>query len=118
MPEIVEHGRTRFLVDDIPGAVRGLSEVANLSRYTCATEARARFSDVEMADSYAAATRSSSAHLGDEIVESCDRHLYPNVRVTERRDQVDTVDHAPARIDDVGHIAVLLAVLGLQKGRV
>lgn len=52
MPEIVEHGKTGFLVEDIPGAVRALGEVSAISRRTCAAEARARFSDATMAESY------------------------------------------------------------------
>lgn len=57
-PEIIAHGRSGFLVDDIDEAVLAVSRVAALDRRAIASEARARFSKERMTNRYEAAYRS------------------------------------------------------------
>jgi glycosyltransferase involved in cell wall biosynthesis len=52
MPEIVEHGVTGFLVDDVAGAVEAVSQLHSLHRSDCVQAARTRFSDAAMAAGY------------------------------------------------------------------
>lgn len=52
MPEIIEHGVTGFLVDDIVGAVESVRRVGDISRATCRAVAENRFSDTVMARAY------------------------------------------------------------------
>jgi glycosyltransferase involved in cell wall biosynthesis len=54
MPELIDHGRTGFLVNDTAGALTAVSEVGTLRRQSCRDEAVARFSDVRMVADYAA----------------------------------------------------------------
>jgi glycosyltransferase involved in cell wall biosynthesis len=54
MPEIIDDGVTGFLVDDVSMAVAALNRYGEISRQTCAEQARLRFSDSVMAASYAA----------------------------------------------------------------
>jgi glycosyltransferase involved in cell wall biosynthesis len=53
MPEIVEDGVTGFLVDDVEGGVRAVSQLSSLRRFDCVHSARSRFSDASMAHGYA-----------------------------------------------------------------
>jgi glycosyltransferase involved in cell wall biosynthesis len=53
MPELIDHGRTGFLVDDIAGAIAAVSEVGALHRGSCRAEAVARFSADRMVADYA-----------------------------------------------------------------
>ncbi len=52
LPEIVEHGRTGFLVSDVPEMVRALREVAALDPAVCRAEAERRFSAEAMISRY------------------------------------------------------------------
>lgn len=52
MPEIVDDGVTGFLVDDVATAAASLRRIGNLSRQSCADDARRRFSDAVMATAY------------------------------------------------------------------
>lgn len=52
LPEIVEHGRTGFLVSDVPEMVRALREVATLDPSVCHAEAERRFSAEAMISRY------------------------------------------------------------------
>ena len=52
LPEIVEHGRTGFLVSDVPGMARALREVAALDPAACRAEAERRFSAETMISRY------------------------------------------------------------------
>jgi len=54
MPEIVRHGRTGFLVDDVPGAVDAVGRVGALSRRDCRDDVEARFTARRMVADYAA----------------------------------------------------------------
>lgn len=56
-PEIIAHGRSGFLVDDIDEAVLAVSRVASLDRHSIASEARVRFSKERMTSRYEAAYR-------------------------------------------------------------
>lgn len=57
MPEIIEHGRTGFLVDGVADAVEAVSRIASLSRRTVSETAARRFSAERMADDYLALYR-------------------------------------------------------------
>ncbi|GAA1283881.1 hypothetical protein GCM10009609_55980 [Pseudonocardia aurantiaca] len=53
MPEIVRHGRTGFLVDDIAGAVDAVGRIGSLSRQDCRDDVDARFTAERMVADYA-----------------------------------------------------------------
>lgn len=53
LPEVVQHGVTGFLVDDVAGAAEALERFDQISSATCARVARERFSAATMADAYA-----------------------------------------------------------------
>jgi glycosyltransferase involved in cell wall biosynthesis len=53
MPELIDHGRTGFLVSDTAGALTAVSKVGALPRQSCRDEAVARFSDARMVADYA-----------------------------------------------------------------
>lgn len=53
MPEIVRHGRTGYLVDDVVGAVDAVRRVASLSRRDCRDDVEARFTAGRMVADYA-----------------------------------------------------------------
>ena len=53
MPEIIENGRTGYLVDDVVSAARAVSTVHTLDRWECRRAAEERFSDTRMARAYA-----------------------------------------------------------------
>jgi glycosyltransferase involved in cell wall biosynthesis len=52
LPEIVDHGRTGFLVSDVPGMSRALREVERLDPAVCRREAEQRFSAGMMISRY------------------------------------------------------------------
>jgi len=52
LPEIVEHGRTGFVVDNVEQLARALCEVGQIDRHTCRQTARARFSAHNMTAEY------------------------------------------------------------------
>lgn len=52
LPEIIDHGVTGFLVDDVAGGVAAVSGVEGLSRVECRVAVEARFSDAVMAEAY------------------------------------------------------------------
>jgi glycosyltransferase involved in cell wall biosynthesis len=52
LPEIVEHGRTGFLVSDVPGMAQALREVESLDPAACRAEAERRFSAEPMISRY------------------------------------------------------------------
>lgn len=53
MPEIVRHGRTGFLVDDLDDAVAAVHRVGDLSRRHCREDVEARFTAARMVADYA-----------------------------------------------------------------
>jgi glycosyltransferase involved in cell wall biosynthesis len=53
LPEVVQHGVTGFLVDDVADAVQALHKLDEISSESCARYARERFSAGAMADAYA-----------------------------------------------------------------
>jgi glycosyltransferase involved in cell wall biosynthesis len=53
LPEVVQHGVTGFLVDDVAGAAEALWRLDQISSATCARIAHERFSAATMADAYA-----------------------------------------------------------------
>jgi glycosyltransferase involved in cell wall biosynthesis len=79
-PELIRHGRTGFLADDLDGMVAAVQEAGAIDPEECAWEARRRFSPEAMADGYlgvyeAVSGRTPAAalaerHGGDEAVRS------------------------------------------------
>lgn len=61
MPEIVEDGKTGFLVDDVQSAAAALGRIDEISRDHCAREARRRFDRSVMASAYAEVYRRISS---------------------------------------------------------
>ncbi len=53
MPEIVRHGRTGFLVDDVAGAVAAVGGIASISRRHCRDDVEERFTAARMVADYA-----------------------------------------------------------------
>ena len=58
MPELVDHGVTGFLVDDIDGALAALARIGEIDRAACRAAVAARFSVDHMADRYFSLYRS------------------------------------------------------------
>ena len=54
LPEIVEHGRTGFLVEGVAGLAHGIREARGIDPETCRAVARERFSLDRMIDRYLA----------------------------------------------------------------
>jgi glycosyltransferase involved in cell wall biosynthesis len=54
LPELVDHGRTGFLVPDVAGAVAAVAQVGTLRRADCRDEAELRFGAARMVDDYEA----------------------------------------------------------------
>jgi glycosyltransferase involved in cell wall biosynthesis len=57
MPELIDHGVTGFLVDDLDGAALAISRVHEIDRAACRAAVAARFTVDHMADSYLALYR-------------------------------------------------------------
>ena len=53
MPEIIRHGRTGFLVDNVAGAVEAVGRVGSLSRRHCRDDVEERFTAARMVADYA-----------------------------------------------------------------
>jgi glycosyltransferase involved in cell wall biosynthesis len=53
MPELIDHGRTGFLVTDTDGAVAAVAMVGQLTRQSCRTAVVTRFSAERMVADYA-----------------------------------------------------------------
>jgi glycosyltransferase involved in cell wall biosynthesis len=52
MPELIDHGVTGFLVDNVDAAVDAIDRVGEIDRATCRAAASARFTVDRMADRY------------------------------------------------------------------
>jgi glycosyltransferase involved in cell wall biosynthesis len=52
LPEIVRHGRTGFLAEDVPGIAAAITAAGDLDRAVCRREAEARFDRRVMAARY------------------------------------------------------------------
>jgi glycosyltransferase involved in cell wall biosynthesis len=57
MPELVDHGVTGFLVDDVDGAVEAIARIGDIDRAACRAAVAARFTVDRMADRYLALYR-------------------------------------------------------------
>jgi len=53
MPELIRHGRTGFLVDDVSQAVDAIGQVGSLRRRDCRDDVEARFTAERMVADYA-----------------------------------------------------------------
>lgn len=58
MPELIQHGRTGFLVDDVEQGVTAVARVDSLSRRDCRDDVEARFTSTRMVNDYAELFRS------------------------------------------------------------
>ena len=52
MPEIIRHGETGYIVEDIEGAINAVASVTSINRSTCRAEVEKRFSNTRMARDY------------------------------------------------------------------
>ena len=52
IPEILKHGETGYIVDDVDDAVAAVAEIRSLDRSECRRDVEERFSHVRMADEY------------------------------------------------------------------
>ena len=52
MPEIVRHGETGYIVEDIKQAVEAVAAVRSIDRSACRDDVEQRFSDMRMAQDY------------------------------------------------------------------
>jgi glycosyltransferase involved in cell wall biosynthesis len=52
MPEIIRHGETGYIVDDIEGAINAVASVSSINRSTCRADVEKRFSSSRMAHDY------------------------------------------------------------------
>lgn len=52
VPEIVEDGRTGFIVDDVESAIRAVARIDEIDRFECRAAFEERFSDTRMARDY------------------------------------------------------------------
>ena len=52
MPEIIRHGETGYIVEDIKQAVEAVAAVSSIDRSACRDDAERRFSDTRMAQDY------------------------------------------------------------------
>jgi glycosyltransferase involved in cell wall biosynthesis len=57
MPELIDHGVTGFLVDDVDGAVEAVARIGEIDRAACRAAVAARFTVDHMADRYLALYR-------------------------------------------------------------
>jgi glycosyltransferase involved in cell wall biosynthesis len=57
MPELIDHGVTGFLVDDLDGAVEAVARIDEIDRAACRAAVAARFTVDQMADRYLALYR-------------------------------------------------------------
>ncbi|MDB5641786.1 MAG: glycosyl transferase group 1 [Hyphomicrobiales bacterium] len=58
LPDIVDHGRTGFLVDGMDDMVKAMREIGSIDAATCAASAQVRFSRARMIEDYFAVYRS------------------------------------------------------------
>ncbi|MDH3379976.1 MAG: glycosyltransferase, partial [Gammaproteobacteria bacterium] len=52
MPEIIRHGETGYIVEDIEGAINAVASVTSINRSTCRADVEKRFSNTRMARDY------------------------------------------------------------------
>lgn len=52
LPDIVDHGKTGFIVDDVAGMAEAIGRIGEIDPETCRAEARTRFSLERMTDAY------------------------------------------------------------------
>ena len=52
MPEIIRHGETGYIVDDIEGAINSVASVTSINRSSCRADVENRFSSTRMARDY------------------------------------------------------------------
>ena len=63
MPELIRHGDTGFLVDDVEGAAAAAAKITQIDRATCRAVAESRFGHIDMARGYVEAYGRAIAQL-------------------------------------------------------
>jgi glycosyltransferase involved in cell wall biosynthesis len=64
VPEVIEDGRTGFIVDDLDGMVEAIGRIGSIDRSTCRQSAEARFTVPRMVDDVEAMYRSVMDRVG------------------------------------------------------
>ena len=64
VPEVIEHGQTGFVVDDVDGMVEAIGRIGEIDRQACRAAAEARFSVKRMVDDIEAMYRSVLDSVG------------------------------------------------------
>jgi len=54
VPEVVEHGVTGYVADNVEGLVAAVGQLGNIDRVACRTRVEQLFSDVAVTDAYLA----------------------------------------------------------------
>jgi glycosyltransferase involved in cell wall biosynthesis len=52
MPEIIRHGETGYIVDDIEGAISAVAAIESIDRTQCRADVEKRFTSARMARDY------------------------------------------------------------------
>ena len=52
MPEIIRHGETGYMVEDIEGATKAVASVGSINRFACRADVEKRFTNTRMARDY------------------------------------------------------------------
>jgi glycosyltransferase involved in cell wall biosynthesis len=52
MPEIIRHGETGYMVEDVEGAIKAVASVGSIDRFACRADVEKRFTNTRMARDY------------------------------------------------------------------
>ena len=52
MPEIIRHGETGYMVEDVEGAIKAVASVGSINRFACRADVEKRFTNTRMARDY------------------------------------------------------------------
>jgi len=91
VPEVIEDGKTGFVVDSVEEAVRAVGRVASLSRHICRRVFEERFDAARIAQDYVEVYR-RLVYPGPKLVDQC---LMPSGRCRSRQDA--TLPGKPSR---------------------
>lgn len=91
LPEIVEHGRTGFIVDDVTGMARAIADVNDINPEECRRAARERFPADRMVNGYLEMYRSmlaSRPRAGEQSVMSSTTKSESKSKVTTDHEEI------------------------------